>query len=118
MSNSDLTGDSNQVLMNMHKNRVRSVLNNPLNRDIIEMLRDADRPVVFTELEEEFVETGLKTRDLVENIFELYHARIVSVSFEESEDGITQTFYSFDCDYDEVIPVVEEELNQSMDRFF
>ena len=107
-----------EVLMKTHKSLVRKVMNNPLNKEIVEYLKADGGDVLFSELEEEFVETGIKSRDLVENIFELYHAGLITPNFDENEDGYVFVSYSYDCRYDETREVVEESLAQDVEAFF
>lgn len=95
---------------------VDELLQDPLNQDILEHIKDKDTSVRFSELKELFVETGIRKQDLEKNVYRLYKSNLLSVEFVWAEDGHLRAEY----DYNMCNPKIDELVTEaiSSDSFF
>lgn len=94
---------------------LQGILKDPLNQEIIEYIRDHNY-VRFEDLRQEFVETGITKRDVENNVMSLYKYNLVSVCFQQGEDGNLYPLYEYNSDDDVRDEIVENAV--STDSFF
>ena len=95
---------------------IDQLLQDPLNQDILEYIQETEDAVRFSELKEEFVETGIRKQDLEKNVYRLYKHNLLQVNFIWAEDGHLRAEYTYNNCNPRIEQLVTDAINS--EEFF